>query len=79
MAFTAADVTMLEAEIRAAIADGSWRVKSVSFADGQNATLHTLEEAMAFLARIRREVAAATAAAAGTNPHVRWAIVDKGF
>jgi hypothetical protein len=38
-----------------------------------------MEEAMDFLARIRGEVAAAAAVAAGTNPHVRWAVVDKGF
>ncbi len=46
---------------------------------GQTFTFRPIPEMLALVAKMKRDLAAANAAAAGTNPHVRWAVVDKGF
>lgn len=46
---------------------------------GQTFVFRPIPEMLALITRMKRELAAADASAAGANPHVRWATVDKGF
>lgn len=71
MAWTSSDVATLEAAIRQAVNDGSWRAQTVQFAD-QSVTLVTLKEAMDLLERMK----SSAAAAAGTS--TRYLVSDKG-
>ncbi len=71
MAITNTDVAILEAAIQTALADGTWRVQTISFSD-QTTTLRSLDEALDLLARLKR------LAAAGGGTTVRYAATRKG-
>lgn len=59
MAFSDSDVAALEAAISASIADGTWRVQTVTIAD-QAVTLRSLKEATDFLATVKQNASGAT-------------------
>lgn len=67
MAWTSTDVETLRTAIRAAIADGTWRVQTIAFAD-QAVTLRSLKEAMDLLDRIEAQV---NAQAGGLTKYVQ--------
>jgi hypothetical protein len=46
---------------------------------GQTFTFRPIPEMLELVAGMKRELAAANAAAAGTNPQVRYASISKGF
>lgn len=58
MAISDSTVTALEAAIEAAVADGTWRTQSVTIGD-QTTTLVTLDQAIAFLGKIRAQAPSA--------------------
>jgi hypothetical protein len=74
----AAAAVLLEEQILAAIVDGTWRVRSAQFAD-QSVQLNTLDDAQKWLLWLKEQAAAAATVPTAVNPHVRWAVVDKGF
>ena len=60
MAFpTESDVALLEAALRAALTDGTWRVQTVQFSD-QAVTLRSMKEATDLLATLRPLVVGST-------------------
>lgn len=71
MAWTQADADALRDAIRAAIANGSWQIQTIQFAD-QAITLRSMKEAMDLLTQIE---AAANAAAGGLT---KYLITGKG-
>lgn len=71
MAFTQADVELLEAAIRTSITDGTWRARSIAFSD-QVVNLVSLDEAMKFLAWMRAQVTSLTT-------RTRFAATSKGI